>query len=172
VVRFLAQKRQLQLERDKYLKLKEESYQKELIQRDKQFTTYTLQLIQKNESMRALQAAVFDLKRSLGERSQSKLKHILSLIDFSFRNDDEWERFKFYFEEIHQGFFEKLLFVFPDLTAQELRLCALIRLNLSITELASILGISVESVKTARFRLRKKLNAASIHHLIDIIMQI
>jgi DNA-binding CsgD family transcriptional regulator len=45
-------------------------------------------------------------------------------------------------------------------------------LNLSITELASILGISVESVKTARFRLRKKLNAASIHHLIDIIMQI
>ena len=172
VVRFLAQKRQLQLERDKYLKLKEESYQKELIQRDKQFTTFTLQLIQKNESMRALQAAVFDLKRSLGERSQSKLKHILSLIDFSFRNDDEWERFKFYFEEIHQGFFEKLLFVFPDLTAQELRLCALIRLNLSITELASILGISVESVKTARFRLRKKLNAASIHHLIDIIMQI
>lgn len=112
VVRFLAQKRQLQLERDKYLKLKEESYQKELIQRDKQFTTYTLQLIQKNESMRALQAAVFDLKRSLGERSQSKLKHILSLIDFSFRNDDEWERFKFYFEDIHQGFFEKLLFVF------------------------------------------------------------
>lgn len=172
VNRLIGQKRQLRLEKERYQKLKEENYQNEIIQRDKQFTTYTLHLIQKNESMRALQAAVFELKRSLGERSQSKLKHILSLIDFSFRNDDEWERFKFYFEEIHQGFFEKLLHLYPDLTAQELRLCALIRLNLSIAALASILGISEESVKTARFRLKKKLKTDSIHQLIDVIMQI
>jgi DNA-binding CsgD family transcriptional regulator len=122
--------------------------------------------------MKALQTAIFDLKRSLGERSQSKLKHILSLIDFSFRNDNEWEKFKFYFEEIHQGFFEKLLHFYPDLTSQELRLCALIRLNLSISALASILGISEESVKTARFRLKKKLKTDSIHQLMDKIMRI
>jgi ligand-binding sensor domain-containing protein/DNA-binding CsgD family transcriptional regulator len=170
--RFIVQKQLLKIEKEKYQKLKEDNYQNEIIQRNKQFTTYTLHLIQKNEAMRALQAAIFELKRSLGERSQSKLKHILSLIDFSFRNDDEWERFKFYFEEIHQGFFEKLLLIYPELTAQELRLCALIRLNLSINELASILGISIESVKTARFRLKKKLKTDSIHHLIDIIMQI
>ena len=170
--RFIVQKRLLNIEKEKYHKLKEESYHNEIIQKDKQFTTYTLHLIQKNESLRALQAAIFELKRSLGERSQSKLKHILSLIDFSFRNDDEWERFKFYFEEIHQGFFEKLLRLYPDITSSELRLCALIRLNLSIYEIASILGISVESVKTARFRLKKKIKSDSIHDLIDIIMQI
>jgi ligand-binding sensor domain-containing protein/DNA-binding CsgD family transcriptional regulator len=172
ILRFLAQKRQLYLEKLKYQRLKEENFKNEIIQRDKQFTTYTLHLIQKNESMKALQTAIFDLKRSLGERSQSKLKHILSLIDFSFRNDNEWEKFKFYFEEIHQGFFEKLLHFYPDLTSQELRLCALIRLNLSISALASILGISEESVKTARFRLKKKLKTDSIHQLMDKIMRI
>jgi ligand-binding sensor domain-containing protein/DNA-binding CsgD family transcriptional regulator len=170
--RFIIQKRLLIIEKEKYHKLKEESYHNEIIQKDKQFTTYTLHLIQKNEALRSLQTAIFELKRSLGERSQSKLKHILSLIDFSFRNDDEWERFKFYFEEIHHGFFEKLLRLYPDITSSELRLCALIRLNLSINEIASILGISVESVKTARFRLKKKLKSDSIHDLIEIIMQI
>lgn len=71
------------------------------------------------------------------------MKHILSLIDFSFRNDEEWDRFKLYFEEIHQGFFERLLLRYPDLTAQDLRLCALIKLNLRLSEMASILGFKL-----------------------------
>jgi ligand-binding sensor domain-containing protein/DNA-binding CsgD family transcriptional regulator len=170
--RFLAQKRLLHLEKEKYQKLKEQAYQNEIIQKDKQFAAYTLHLIQKNEDLKNLQAAIYDLKRSLGERSQSKLKRILSLINFSFKNDEEWDRFRYYFEDIYRGFFEKLLSMYPDLTPQDLRLCALIRLNLSINEQASILGISIDSIKTARFRLKKKFSLDSIHQLMDVIMQI
>ena len=47
---------------------------------------------------------------------------------------------------------------FPDLTHGDLRLCALFKMGLGTKEVASILAISPDSVKTARYRLRKKLS--------------
>mgnify|MGYP001793055599 FL=1 len=70
------------------------------------------------------------------------------------------------------GFFENLKQQYPELSLLELRHCALIRLNLSISETATILGISAESVKTARFRMRKKMTLASQPEMIEAIMRI
>ena len=68
-------------------------------------------------------------------------------------------------------FFAKILKDYkPDLSNYELKLCALIRLNLNMKEMATILGISAESVKTARYRLRKKLALSREENLIDFIM--
>lgn len=53
---------------------------------------------------------------------------------------------------------KKLLTDFPKLTQNELRLCAFVKSNLSVKEIAAINGISADSVKTARKRLRKSLN--------------
>ncbi|MCB9082067.1 MAG: hypothetical protein H6555_10190 [Lewinellaceae bacterium] len=169
--RLIEQKNQIIDQQERYQRLVESRLNEELAYRNKQLTTYTLHLIQKNESLRELQLAIYDLKRQMGEKHQVKLKRLLSLIEFSFRNDEEWDRFKMYFEEVHTGFFEKLMRDSPDLTATELRLCALMRLNLSIQEIAHIMGISPESVKTSRFRLRKKLERESVQELVDYVMQ-
>lgn len=70
----------------------------------------------------------------------------------------EWEKFRQTFEMAHPEFYHSLKQLFPDLTPNEMKLCALLRLNFNTKELASILNITTKSANKARFRLRKKLN--------------
>jgi DNA-binding CsgD family transcriptional regulator len=61
---------------------------------------------------------------------------------------------------------------FPDITANELRLLALLKMNLSSKEIANILNISQEGIKKARYRLRKKLNIATEDSLQDLVLSL
>ncbi len=74
------------------------------------------------------------------------------------------------FEELHEGFFYKLKQHFPDLGNAELKLCALLRLNMNMKESSRVLGISSDSVKTARSRLRKKLGLNTEDNLVDFLI--
>jgi DNA-binding CsgD family transcriptional regulator len=130
-----------------------------------------LHLIQKNESLKELQLEINKSLRHADGKDKSEIRHFGALIDYSFRKDEEWEKFKLYFESVHAHFFENLVKLHPAVTSQELRLSALVRLNLSIPEIATILGISAESVKTARFRLRKKMELQAQESLVDHIMK-
>ena len=52
---------------------------------------------------------------------------------------------------------KKIKNIHPELTPNDLRLCAYLRLNLSSKEIAPLLNISVRSVEVKRYRLRKKM---------------
>ena len=65
--------------------------------------------------------------------------------------------FDYFFTQVHPDFYKKLQADFPDLTPNDLRLCAYIKSNLNVKEVAELTGVSADSVKTARSRLRKKL---------------
>ena len=65
------------------------------------------------------------------------------------------------FDLIHQSFFRNLKRDHPDLTSNDLRLCAYLRLNLSTKEIADITGITVKGAEGAKYRLRKKLGVSS-----------
>jgi tetratricopeptide (TPR) repeat protein len=71
--------------------------------------------------------------------------------------EEEWEKFKTLFEKIYPGFFIKLREMVPDITAAEGRMASLIRLHLNTKQMASMLGISTDSVYKNRQRLRKRL---------------
>ena len=51
----------------------------------------------------------------------------------------------------------------PGLTAYEVRLCTYLRSSLSTKEIATLLNITPDSVKKAKHRLRKKLDALPQH---------
>jgi len=68
-----------------------------------------------------------------------------------------WDDFESHFDLIHQDFFKKLQINFGFFTANELRLCAFIKLNMTNKEIALIIYTSPNSVNTARKRLKKKL---------------
>lgn len=154
-----------------YLHLKEKQLQDQIEYRNKQITTHTLNIIQKNEMLKDLRDELESIIKTPDGVSHNQLRKMQKLIDESFRLDKDWEEFKLYFEQIYTGFYAKLKINYPDLTNQELRHCALIRLNLSNAECASILGISPNSVKVTRTRLRKKLNLQN-HSLTDFVMGI
>ncbi|MDA3942912.1 MAG: helix-turn-helix transcriptional regulator [Bacteroidetes bacterium] len=65
------------------------------------------------------------------------------------------------FEKLYPDFRQSLQKIIPDITANELKLCALLRLNLSSKEVSQILNITPASVNKARYRIRKKIGLDS-----------
>ncbi|WP_258105313.1 two-component regulator propeller domain-containing protein [Marinoscillum sp. MHG1-6] len=154
-----------------YLRLKEKQLQEQIDYKNKQITTHALNIIQKNETLSALKNKLDNMAKS-NAAFKPEAKKISRLINESFKMDKDWEQFKMYFEQVYTGFYSKLKFNYPDLTSQELRLCALIRLNLSNSECASVMGISSDSIKVSRSRLRKKMKLESNTSLTDFIISL
>lgn len=152
-------------------RLKRAQLKQELKFKNKQLTTQSLNLVQKNEVMKELKQRIQQFQDNSGEKPIKELKNITRLVDYSFNLDKDWEEFRLYFEEVHLGFFDVLKKDYPDLTNNELRLSALIKLNLTIKEISTILNISPDSVKTARYRLRKKLKLETAENLSEFLRQ-
>ncbi|MBL4605854.1 MAG: tetratricopeptide repeat protein [Flavobacteriaceae bacterium] len=73
-------------------------------------------------------------------------------------------------EEVNIGFSSKLMDLYPSLTKTEREVCSLLRLNLSIKEIASIRNASTDAVKAVRYRIRKKLkvpNNIELEHFVQ-----
>ncbi len=150
-------------------KLKRKELQKDLEFKNKQLTTQSLNMVQKNEMMEEMKEKVENLKK---EGSSRELNSLVQLVDYSFNLDEDWKQFQMHFEEVHSGFYHVLKDRYPDLTPNEMRLSALVKLNLTIKEMAAILGISPDSVKTARYRLRKKLEINTEDNLTNFMLQL
>jgi tetratricopeptide (TPR) repeat protein len=107
------------------------------------------------------------IKTTLGEENGLRLlneglKQSEELIDsiygFKILTDEDWTRFKRYFDNVYPGMIQKLRELQPEITAAEQRLFMLIRLNSDSKEIANMLGISPESVRKTKYRLKKKLS--------------
>lgn len=72
-------------------------------------------------------------------------------------DDGSKKDFDYYFVQVHPDFYKHLSADFPDLTPNDLRLCAFVVAKLNIKEIAELNNMSADSVKNARSRLRKKL---------------
>ena len=151
--------------------LREAELRTDLEQKNKELTSYTLNFIQKNELMTDLTEEINQLKKKSGSSFIKELNRLNQIIDSNFKIDKDWENFKMMFEEVHKDFFVNLSAGYPNLGNAEVKLCALSRLNLNLKETASVLGISVDSVKTSRYRLRKKLGLKTEENLSDFLMQ-
>ena len=154
------------------IRLKEQQLQNDLEFRNKQLTTHTLHMVQKNETMKKLKESIDEVRHKEVHDINGELRKIENLVDFSFNLDEDWEEFRLYFEEVHTDFFQALKEQYPDLTPNEFRLAALAKLNLSIKESATIMGITPNSVKTARYRLRRKLGLQTEDNLTDFLVEI
>ncbi|MEM6347582.1 MAG: helix-turn-helix transcriptional regulator, partial [Bacteroidota bacterium] len=78
--------------------------------------------------------------------------------------------FRKHFESVHPNLIQGLNRKHPELTKNEFKLIALLRLNLSSKEISAILGISPDSVKIARYRLRKKLGLSNQEDLFQFLL--
>lgn len=85
-------------------------------------------------------------------------KQIEKSINLSQATDEQWQNFKFAFEKVHPDFFQKITKKYGQLTINEQRHIAFIKLNLTIKEIAQLTGVTTQAVKMARNRLKKKLN--------------
>jgi DNA-binding CsgD family transcriptional regulator len=76
------------------------------------------------------------------------------------------------FNNADKDFIKKIKVSHPELTPNDLRLCAYLRLNLSSKEIAPLLNISPRSVEVKRYRLRKKMDLSHDKNLTSYILEI
>ncbi len=74
-------------------------------------------------------------------------------------HEDMTDRFEKHFEHLHPGFFKSLIAVSTsNLTQNDLRLCAYLKMNHGTDEIAQLTGVSVRTVESKKYRLKKKFN--------------
>jgi len=137
--------------------LEETNLKQELEIKSKELSSHILHLIQKNEVLETLRNDLQELIKDEKRDQKKQIKQVLQKINFSFTQDTYWEEFRLIFDKVHQSFFSNLQKISTDLSATELRLLALIKMNLSSQDIATLLGITSDSLRVTRYRIKKKL---------------
>ena len=129
-----------------------------------------LNIIQKNESLKALSKKI-DVFRANPKFSEcyAELFELQNMIRQTLQLDKDRDTFQLYVNQNNEMFYSSLRKKYPKLTPNEVRLTALIRLDLSSKEIASILNISSKSVEMNRYRLRKKMQLSGSVNLSEFI---
>lgn len=136
--------------------------------KNKELAATTLKLIEKDEFIANIQERLSQKKGDLDAR---EVNAIVRSIKSNVGNDQHWREFEARFISVNKDFYTNLKQRFPKLTQGDLRLCALIKLNFSSKDVAKLMGISVESVHTTRYRLRKKLGLERKDNLVEFIAE-
>jgi ligand-binding sensor domain-containing protein len=146
--------RQLVLEKER-VELKNASLAEEIAFKDKELGTVVMQITQKNEFLLQLKGDLKQVAKSADGNVRADLQSSIREIERDMRLDKNWEKFQYYFDQVHQDFLERLSAAYPQLTSNTLKLCAFIRIGLSTKEIASLMNISLSGVEKRRYRLRK-----------------
>lgn len=135
--------------RKKQLELELES-SKQLIQsKEEDLKTYIIDLTDKNNIISKLQEP---------EKGPIDIDYEVSeLLEQKIFTDDGWDKFKKRFAEIYPDFFIRIRQNAIAVTEAEVRILVLMTLKLNGNEMANILGISPQSVRACKMRLKKKL---------------
>jgi len=151
--------------------LEKEKLSKDLEFKNKELTTNVLYLLKKNEFISGISKKLKTINFDSFDKDENTIGQIISELDKSISNDN-WEDFEVRFQEVHVGFYNHLSKEFPTLTPNELRLCAFLRLNMTSKEIAEITFQSIDSIRTARYRLRKKLNLEREDNLVAFLTKL
>lgn len=158
--------RNMALENEKIRKEKEEQeailkYQIKEQNIKRQNDILTIKRLQQYQDEVLIDDIIGKLKELNNKMGSKRLgSHIFTIIRELETSKDKshWEEVETFLTETNTEFFENLLKDFPDLTVNERRLCAFLHMNMTSKEISLVTRKSVNSITTARSRLRTKLN--------------
>ena len=141
----------------KNLELEKENLAKDLDTKKREMTKNIIYLTEKNELLQNLKKDLKKLKSNLKSENKPVIQSIINELTVSY-NNKMWDEFEVHFMNVHKDFYSNLYKDYPNLTQNEKRLAAFLKLNMSSKEISMITKQSVHSITVARTRLRKKLN--------------
>ncbi|MGS2762630.1 tetratricopeptide repeat protein [Sinomicrobium sp. M5D2P9] len=164
--------RLLQAELDKR-EIEEKRLQDEIDLKTASLSRYSLNMAQKNKLIADIASALKNIASRKQMDAHTKIRSLSRELDTNLQMEEEWDEFMGFFKDIHPEFFKKLAAITTEkLSSAELRLAMLLRLNLSSKEIAPILRVTPDSVRVARYRLRKKLPIPSKQELVGFLMEL
>jgi tetratricopeptide (TPR) repeat protein len=138
------------------LQLDKEHLEKNIDQKNKEAMSQSMSLVEKNEKMAEISSRLLGFMANTGRKDDSQLQILVHDLQ-SHYSDRVFEEFNAHFLKVHPDFSRRLSLDFPGLSANDIRLCMFIKLNLTNKETAQIMHKTEHSIKIARHRLRKKL---------------
>lgn len=155
------------LESEKELvEVKNKQLKQDVESKNRELAISTMSMIKKNELLS-------EIKKEIVNRSDERsIKNVIKIIDNNLNNTDDWKMFETAFNNADKDFINKIKSIHKDLTPNDLRLCAYLRLNLSSKEIAPLLNISSRSVEVKRYRLRKKMDLPHDVNLTTYILEV
>jgi tetratricopeptide (TPR) repeat protein/DNA-binding CsgD family transcriptional regulator len=141
-------------------RLKSEHLEEMMEQRSKELTAAAMHLVQKNSFLQKLRKDTVTLSKE-NPLVKGPFTTLLRAIDENLHDDNGWQRFEQEFQLVHHDFMRLLSQRYPNLTPGELKVCALLKVNLSNKEIANLLSVSIRNVESHRYWIRKKMELSS-----------
>jgi len=150
--------------------MRQKQLEEQIAHKERELATSSLYISQRNEMLEDIVKMLEEIIPEINLNAKNKLRGINKIIHQNMDLREDWNTFKIHFEQVNPDFFSILKAEFPDLTPNYLKLCAYIKINLTNKEIAQLLNISPSGMKTARNRLKKKLNLDKLDKLNEFIM--
>lgn len=154
--------------RSEILRLQNEKLASEVEAVNSKLFYSTTQMAHKNEILTQVKEEIQELSQDEGQDA----RQLIRMLNRELEGENYWKEFNLYFNQVDKDFIQTLSSRHPALTSNDLRLCALIRLNLTTKEIASLLNISVRGVEQGRYRLKKRLELGSGANLMKYISEV
>jgi tetratricopeptide (TPR) repeat protein len=152
-------------------KLEKQRLEIELDEKHREILTHALQINQQREVLTTVQSEIVDIVKLADPREIiNSVKQLTSEIKTKIDLSDDWQQIKIHFEKVHPEFFSRLKADFPNLTTNEMKLCAYTKLKFSSKEISRLMNINPASVQMSRYRLKKKMNIPEEVNFNDFII--
>ena len=136
----------------------------------RELTTNALFLIEANEKLANLIDEINLIIKKQGKNQMKEVEFILKKYKFN-RNSTFWEDFEVSFEQVHTSFYKNIAEKCPDLSPAEIKLCALLKLNMSTKEIMAITSSTENSINVARSKIRTKFGLKRDENLLTFFSQ-
>lgn len=149
----------------------QELARQELMNATTQLESYTKRLQEKNAIIEKSTREIEKLQATLTASQQGQVNDeaLQQLHASTILTDEEWDEFKALFEQVHKGFLVRLKDKMPGLSPADTRFIVLSKLKLNNKEMAGILGVQPDSIRSNKHRLRKKFNLPDDNSITDFV---
>ena len=150
-------------------KLEKEKQEDKLNSKIREITTYSVLVSNKNHILKR----IFNIiNEDNNKETLQKVKKIQEIVKSNLDIEDEWNNFKLHFEKVHPNFFVQLKKICADLTDENLKLCAYIKMRMSTKQIAQLLHVIPKTITISRYRIKKKLKLSETEDLDSYIGKI
>ncbi|MNN04283.1 hypothetical protein D3C81_1170040 [compost metagenome] len=138
------------------------AYEKQLL--DQELVILRNSLTEFTDTIRQNDVVIQQLRQEVIKISESDPAHMTQLTDNlnallqqHIMTDERWQKFKHVFNKVYPAYLTQMRQTYPKVTENDLKILALLKLDLSNASMSELLCVSVEAVRKAKQRLKKKL---------------
>lgn len=154
------------------LRMREKRLSEETVAaKERELATMAMSTHEKNSLLQELEQKVSFLETRLDDSVSKDLKEMRRTISDSYSLDKSWDSFIHKFEDVHPQFFDSLKGQNPNLTINDLKLSAYLKIGMTNKEIANVTHLTHGSVKSSINRLKKKLDMKAEDSIRDFVMK-